>query len=120
MKVGTLIGKTVGFVSANIHSSVSGTVLKIDKALDTSGYKRDAVFIQVEGDQWEEKIDRSETWKSCTLTQGDHRQDLRSRHSRMGCHISHSCKTASASRTKLKYSSSMVLNVNHISHPTIS
>lgn len=69
VKVGTLIGKTVGFVSANIHSSVSGTVLKIDKALDTSGYKRDAVFIQVEGDQWEEKIDRSETVvKSCTLT----------------------------------------------------
>ena len=27
VKVGTLIGKPVGFVSANIHSSVSGTVL---------------------------------------------------------------------------------------------
>ena len=69
VKVGTLIGKTVGFVSANIHSSVSGTVLKIDKALDVSGYKRDAVFIQVEGDQWEEKIDCSETLiKECTLS----------------------------------------------------
>ncbi len=69
VKVGTLIGKTVGFVSANIHSSVSGTVLKIDKALDVSGYKRDAVFIQVDGDQWEEKIDCSETLvKECSLS----------------------------------------------------
>lgn len=69
VKVGTLIGKTVGFVSANIHSSVSGTVLKIDKALDSSGYKRDAVFIQVEGDEWEGQIDHSETLlRECTLT----------------------------------------------------
>ena len=44
VKVGTQIGKSVGYVSANIHSSVSGTILKIDKALDSSGYKRDAVF----------------------------------------------------------------------------
>ena len=57
VKVGTLIGKLVGFVSANIHSSVSGTVLKVDKAMDSSGYSREAVFIQVEGDEWEETID---------------------------------------------------------------
>lgn len=69
VKVGTLIGKTVGFVSANIHSSVSGTVLKIDKALDASGYKRDAVFINVDGDEWDEKIDRSpELVKECNLS----------------------------------------------------
>lgn len=68
VKVGTLIGKSVGFVSANIHSPVSGTVLKIDKALDASGYKRDAVFIKVEGDEWEESIDRSpELRKVCDL-----------------------------------------------------
>lgn len=72
VKVGTLIGKSVGFVSANIHSSVSGTVLKIDKALDASGYKRDAVFIKVEGDEWEASVDRSpELKKSCDLTPGD-------------------------------------------------
>jgi electron transport complex protein RnfC len=59
VKVGTLIGKAVGFVSANIHSSVSGTVLKIDKTVDASGYRRDAVFIKVEDDEWEESIDRS-------------------------------------------------------------
>ena len=70
VKVGTQIGKSVGFVSANIHSSVSGTVLKIDKALDSGGYKRDAVVINGEGDEWEESIDRSETIKKdCTLSQ---------------------------------------------------
>jgi len=69
VKAGTLIGKAVGFVSANIHSSVSGTVLKIDKALDASGYKRDAVFIKVEGDEWEPSVDRSATLvRECTLT----------------------------------------------------
>ncbi len=69
VKVGTLIGKSVGFVSAQIYSSVSGTVLKIDKALDASGYKRDAVFINVEEDLWEEQIDRSDKLVTeCTLT----------------------------------------------------
>jgi electron transport complex protein RnfC len=69
VKVGTLIGKSVGFVSANIHASVSGTVLKIDKAPDVSGYKHDALFIKVEGDEWEESVDRSpELKKSCDLT----------------------------------------------------
>ncbi|SFK73586.1 electron transport complex protein RnfC [Porphyromonadaceae bacterium KH3CP3RA] len=69
VKVGTLIGKIVGFVSANIHSSVSGTVLKLDKAIDASGYRRDAVFIKVEGDEWEESIDRStDLKKECNLS----------------------------------------------------
>jgi len=63
VKVGTKIGKSVGYVSANIHSSVSGTVLKIDKALDFSGYRRDAVFIKTEGDEWDESIDRSNNIK---------------------------------------------------------
>lgn len=61
VKVGTLLGKANGFVSANIHSSVSGKVNKIDNALDTSGYRRMAIFIDVEGDEWEETIDRTET-----------------------------------------------------------
>ncbi len=70
VKVGTLIGKSAGFVSANIHSSVSGTVKKIDKVFDASGYRRDAVIIGVEGDEWEDPIDRSETLiKECNLSQ---------------------------------------------------
>ncbi len=59
VKVGTLIAKSGGFISANIHSSVSGKVQKIDTVMDSSGYKRQAVIISVYGDEWEETIDRS-------------------------------------------------------------
>lgn len=58
VKVGTLIAKASGFVSANIHSSVSGIVTKIENATDISGYSRPAIFIDVEGDEWEENIIR--------------------------------------------------------------
>lgn len=69
VKVGTLIGRSVGFVSANIHSPVSGSVFKLDKVLDASGYKRDAVIIKVDGDEWEESIDTSDTLiKECNLS----------------------------------------------------
>lgn len=69
IKVGTLLGKAGGFVSANIHSSVSGKVNKVDNALDSSGYRRPAVYIDVEGDEWEEGIDRSDTIiKECPLS----------------------------------------------------
>ena len=69
VKVGTLIAKAGGFVSANIHSSVSGIVNKIDSTLDASGYKRPAIFIDVDGDTWEETIDQSETLvKTCDLS----------------------------------------------------
>ncbi len=59
VKVGQIIAQAGGFVSSNIHSSVSGTVLRIDEILDTTGYKKSAVIISVEGDEWEESIDRS-------------------------------------------------------------
>ncbi|MBC7124090.1 MAG: electron transport complex subunit RsxC [Bacteroidales bacterium] len=59
VKVGQLIAQSAGFVSANIHSSVSGTVESVDPVLDSSGYKRQAVTIVVEGDEWEPTIDRS-------------------------------------------------------------
>lgn len=69
VKIGDLIGRSVGFISANIHSPVSGTVFKIDKILDTSGYKRDAVIIKVEGDEWREDIDTSSTLiKECEFS----------------------------------------------------
>ena len=60
VKVGTMIAEAGGFVSAPIHSSVSGTVFKVDKAVDAAGYMRPAVIINVEGDEWEESIDRSD------------------------------------------------------------
>ncbi len=61
VKVGQMIAEAGGFVSAPIFSSVSGTVLKVDTIVDASGYAKPAVYITVEGDEWEEAIDRSET-----------------------------------------------------------
>lgn len=69
VKVGTKIAEAGGFVSAHIFSSVSGKVSKIDSVVDASGYRKPAIFIDVEGDEWEESIDRSETLvKECSLT----------------------------------------------------
>ncbi len=61
VKVGTLIAEAGGFVSAPIFSSVSGKVTKVDRAVDATGYRQPAIFIEVEGDEWEESIDRSDT-----------------------------------------------------------
>ena len=60
VKVGTLLAEAGGFVSAPIYSSVSGTVLKIDTAIDVTGYRKPVIIIKVEGDEWEESIDRSD------------------------------------------------------------
>ena len=60
VKVGTMIAEAGGFVSAPIFSSVSGTVFKIDTAIDATGYRKPVIIINVEGDEWEESIDRSD------------------------------------------------------------
>ena len=55
--------------SAAIFSSVSGKVNKVDSVIDASGYRKPAIFIDVEGDEWEETIDRSKDLvKECNLT----------------------------------------------------
>jgi len=59
VKVGQLIAQGTGFVSANIHSSVSGTVSAIEPVMDSSGYRRQAITIAVEGDEWDPVIDRT-------------------------------------------------------------
>ncbi|MBN1415003.1 MAG: electron transport complex subunit RsxC [Bacteroidales bacterium] len=59
VKTGQLIAKGEGFVSSGIHASVSGKVSKIEDAVDISGFKRPAVFIETSGDEWIESIDRS-------------------------------------------------------------
>jgi Na+-translocating ferredoxin:NAD+ oxidoreductase subunit C len=59
VKTGQLIAKSTGFVSANIHSSVSGVIQKIEPAPDASGNKKQAIFIDVQEDEWLESIDRS-------------------------------------------------------------
>lgn len=61
VKVGQLIGKPTGFMSACIHSSVSGTVASIEPVADLAGNKVNTIIIDVEGDEWEPSIDRSQT-----------------------------------------------------------
>jgi len=60
VKVGQLIAEAGGFVSAPIFSSVSGVVAKIDCVVDATGYRKPSIIIKVEGDDWEECIDRSD------------------------------------------------------------
>jgi electron transport complex protein RnfC len=68
VKVGQLLAKSTGFVSANIHSSVSGIVLKVEEAPDGSGYTTQRIVIEVKGDEWEKGIDLSKTLiKNCCL-----------------------------------------------------
>lgn len=61
VKVGTMIAEAGGYVSAPVYSSVSGTVWKVDSAIDATGYLKPAIIINVEGDEWEESIDRTDT-----------------------------------------------------------
>jgi electron transport complex protein RnfC len=59
VKTGQLIAEADGFISANIHSPISGVVEKVDTWPDASGYRKPAIFITREGDEWLETIDRS-------------------------------------------------------------
>ncbi len=69
VKVGQKIAEAGGFVSAAIHSSVSGKVAKIDNVVDAGGYPKPAVIIDVTGDEWEESIDRTDTIvRECSLS----------------------------------------------------
>lgn len=69
VKAGQLIAKCAAFISANIHSSVSGKVVKVDDMPDSAGYLRKAIVIQVEGDEWLEGIDTSPAIiKECSLS----------------------------------------------------
>lgn len=68
VKVGQLIGEAQTFMCANVHSPVSGTVLKVDSCKDAFGISKPAVYINVEGDEWMESIDRTPDIKrECTL-----------------------------------------------------
>ena len=60
VKVGTLIAEAGGFVSAPIYSSVSGIVSKIEDVVDATGYRRPAIIVDTDGDEWDESIDRSD------------------------------------------------------------
>ncbi len=47
--VGTLIGEATGVVSANVHSSISGTVKRITEFIAPNGRTSPAVFIESDG-----------------------------------------------------------------------
>ncbi len=61
VKVGQVIAEPGGFVSAFIHSSVSGTVKSIGPRADLSGRPVTHIEIAVEGDEWLESIDTTDT-----------------------------------------------------------
>ena len=68
VKVGELLAKAGGFVSANICSPVSGTVTKIGDWTDAWNAPGQAIFIDVEGDEWLPEIDRTpDLARQCTL-----------------------------------------------------
>ena len=68
VKVGQLIGEAQAFMCANVHSPVSGTVSKIDVCKDPFGLAKPAIYIDVEGDEWMETIDRTPDIKrECNL-----------------------------------------------------
>lgn len=61
VKAGQPIAEPGGFISAWVHSSVSGTVKSIAPRKDISGNYMTHIEIAVEGDEWAEDIDLSDT-----------------------------------------------------------
>lgn len=59
IKVGTLLAAADGIVSAPVHSSVSGEILKIEEIPGEFGYYEMMITIKVEGDEFEPSIDLS-------------------------------------------------------------
>ena len=60
VKVGTVLAEPGGFISAFVHSPVSGTVKSIGPRKDIAGNPVTHIEITVEGDEWEESINRSD------------------------------------------------------------
>ena len=61
VKAGQLIAEAGGFISANVHSPVSGKVKSVAPRKDIAGNNVMHVEITVEGDEWAEGIDLSDT-----------------------------------------------------------
>ena len=60
VKAGQVIAEPAGFISAYVHSSVSGTVKSVGPRKDIAGNNMVHVEIDVEGDEWAEGIDLSD------------------------------------------------------------
>ena len=61
VKVGQVIAEPAGFISGYVHSPVSGTVKSVGPRADIAGNMVPHVEITVEGDEWMEDIDTSDT-----------------------------------------------------------
>lgn len=59
--VGQLIAEAGSFMSANIHSPISGTVTAVDMQPNGQGLRQMMITITREGDEWLPEIDRSAT-----------------------------------------------------------
>ena len=59
--VGQKIAEATGFMSANIHAPISGTVTAVDLQPNGQGLRQMMITIKREGDEWDSAIDRSET-----------------------------------------------------------
>ena len=65
---GQLIAEATGFMSANIHSPISGTVTAVDMQPNGQGLRQMMITIKREGDEWMPEIDRSSDIKrECKL-----------------------------------------------------
>ncbi|MBQ7856296.1 MAG: electron transport complex subunit RsxC [Alistipes sp.] len=66
---GQLIAEAAGFMSANIHAPISGTVTAVDMQPNGQGLRQMMITIKREGDEWAESIDRStELVTECNLS----------------------------------------------------
>ena len=61
VKAGQVIAEPAGFISAFVHSPVSGTVKAVAPRADIAGKMVTHVEIAVEGDEWADGIDLSDT-----------------------------------------------------------
>ncbi|MFI3323647.1 MAG: electron transport complex subunit RsxC [Rikenellaceae bacterium] len=66
---GQLLAEATGFMSANIHSPITGTVTAVDMALNAQGLRQMMITIKrAEEEQWAEGIDTTKTLvKECNL-----------------------------------------------------
>lgn len=69
VKTGQLIAKGESFISANVHSPVTGKIIKIEEITDQSGYRKMNIQIETSSDEWIEGTDTStELKRNCDLT----------------------------------------------------
>lgn len=69
---GQLIAEASNFMSANIHSPISGTVTAVDMQVNGQGLRQMMITIKREGDEWLPSIDRTpDLVRECKLESAD-------------------------------------------------